>query len=197
MEDSCDCLQVGQNPIFEEQVFIDALKERTIIFNQEVDESILERVIYQILKWNKEDEGISIDERKRITIIVSSNGGMVTNGLVCCSVIENSLTPIIGIAISAYSMGALIFISCHKRIMYDTSSLLLHSGELGIFNSSKKAKNTMNFYEKLDLKIQDLILRHSTIDKELLLEKFDGDDDWYLLSEECLKYGLADNVITR
>ena len=42
------------------------LADRRIVFNKEVDSSLIEDVLLYILKWNQEDKGKSPEERKRI-----------------------------------------------------------------------------------------------------------------------------------
>lgn len=54
------------------------LSNRTIWIDFEIDESCLE-IERLILQWNKEDEGIPVEERKPIKLLIFSPGG----GVVC------------------------------------------------------------------------------------------------------------------
>lgn len=66
---------------FEEYTFFKALEDRQIILNSEVDDFLLERVAYQIIKWNREDKDIPAESRKEIEIFLNSPGGDVYLGL--------------------------------------------------------------------------------------------------------------------
>lgn len=182
--------------VFEEQVFIQFLKERKIIINQEIDDSLVERMIMQIIKWNEEDKDIPINKRQEIKIYINTLGGDVSVGMAGVSCILASKTPVHGIVLGyAYSMGALLLIACHKRSMFKGSSCLIHGGSIALQNSAKKAKSIMNFYSKVDKQINKFITERTKISKELLEQKMEADEEWYLTSDECLELGLVDEII--
>ncbi|TKH15535.1 hypothetical protein FC678_02055, partial [Peribacillus simplex] len=60
----------------EEYQFYLGLKERKIYYNYDVDTTIVNKIVYWIQEWNREDEelNIPIDKRKTIQIYVTSNG---------------------------------------------------------------------------------------------------------------------------
>jgi ATP-dependent protease ClpP protease subunit len=85
-------------PAFSEYVFWENLKDRKIILNEDVNESLIEKAIIQIINWNEQDEQNKLNaekkDRKKITIYIYSNGGDVIAGLGLISAIQNSVTPI-------------------------------------------------------------------------------------------------------
>ena len=84
-------LDSGNDDLYTE-IIKENLNERILIFNDEVNDSVLENYILYILKWNREDKDLPVDKRKKITLILSSPGGdcmIGFGGMV--NVIENLL----------------------------------------------------------------------------------------------------------
>ncbi|GFN32587.1 ClpP family protease [Paenibacillus xylaniclasticus] len=178
-------------PQFEEYYFWSQLKKRRIILNSEVNDSLVERVIMQIIEWNEEDADKPIEERKIIEIVLNSPGGDVYLGLVLCSVIEKSITPIL-----AASMGASILASAAKhkmRYAYETSNVLIHDGSTALMGTSNKVKDHMRFQEEKDRQVKDIILRNSKITEE----KYDNmiDREWWITAKDALELGMIDYII--
>lgn len=165
------------------------------IFLEEVDSESCKEIFKKIVAFNREDLGKSIHERTPIKIFINSPGGDVTDGYALMDAIAMSKTPVhtIGIGI-AYSMGAMILLAGHKRIMFPKASLMLHEGSASLFGDATKVKDTMKFYEK-QLKIaENFILQKSKISSELYEQK--QANDWYLTAEEALELGLVDELAT-
>jgi ATP-dependent Clp protease protease subunit len=173
------------------------LKDRVINFNQEVDSYIINKVVYWIKKWNEEDDaqGLVGDERKPIRILLTSNGGDVVAGFAAIDAIKKSKTKVIteGIGVCA-SMGALLLISGHERLAYPNTVILIHDGSLALHSSSKKAKNTMNFYDRLDERVKKFIIENTGISEELYLEK--EDEEWYMFADdEGISLGIIHGLL--
>ncbi len=148
----------------------------------------------QILKFNEEDNGKEISARKPIKLYINSDGGVVTTGMVLCDIIANSKTPVYGIVLSrAYSMAGLILLPCHKRFAYQFSTILLHDGSLGLVSSSKKAKETMKFYDDLEERTKNFILKHTRITEEKYKEKYG--EEWFVFADEAKELGIIDEII--
>lgn len=183
-------------PQFEEYTFYKNLQNRKIILNTDVTESLVERAIIQIINWNEEDEEnkLNAESRKPIIIYIYSNGGDVISGLGLISAVQNSVTPIETVCLGlAASMGALLLIAGHKRTIYKNSTVLLHDGSLHVANSSKKAKQTMAFYDALELRLKNFIVENTKITPELYDSK--NDEEWYIFGDEALGLGIVDVVI--
>ncbi|ALS22296.1 ClpP family protease [Paenibacillus naphthalenovorans] len=182
---------------FEEYTYFKALENREIILNSEVDDYLLERVAYQIIKWNREDKDIPVNERKEIEIILNSPGGDVYLGMALCSVIEKSETPItITVIGNAASMGALLLVSGAKhgrRRAYEFSNVLFHDGSTVLFGSSNKVKDHVKFQEEKDQQVKDFIIRNTKITEE----KYEDmkDREWWLTASSALEWGVIDEII--
>lgn len=179
---------------FADSIYNTFLEDRKIIINDVIDSNLIERVVLQILKFNAEDKGVPVEEREPITLLISSPGGEVISGLGVIDAIKNSKTPINAIVLTcAYSMAFLIFIACHKRYMMPSASLLLHDGSTAMTGSANKVKDLQQFYDKLDSKLKDVIIKNSKITaKEYERNK---DRELYLFPEEAIKKGLCDGII--
>jgi ATP-dependent Clp protease protease subunit len=153
----------GGNGFFD-RVFEENLNQRKIILNDEISNNVVETMIMQILKFNEQDKNIPTDKRKPIFIYFCSPGGDVLTGLTTIDVIKNSKTPIYGVIVGyGYSMSALMFTACHKRIMLPSASLLIHDGSTTLSGSNNKVKDLQKFYGKLDEKVKNIVVNNSKI----------------------------------
>lgn len=171
-------------------------KERKIILNDNIDTSTINRVSHWINRWNEEDDknNLAENERQEIKLELTSNGGDVISGFNVVDIIQTSKTPVtITTYACAASMGALILLSAKKRRAYKNSIILIHDGSLQLQGSSRKAKNTMSFYDKLDARVKDYILSNTKISEELYDSKVD--EEWYMFADEALELGVITEII--
>lgn len=192
--ESKDIKWSGQFVDFADYEYVKHLEERIILFNEEVCDIQVEKVIAQILRWNREDEGIAIKNRKNIEIILNTPGGEVYLGMVICEVIKKSVTPItVRILGMAASMGSLIAIAGQKTIAYEYSNILIHDGSTFLGGSSNKVKDVMKFQELKDAQVKNFIIDNTKI----TAEKYDemSDREWWLTAEQALEYGIIDEII--
>ena len=98
---------------FEESLIMDDISERNLYIQGEITAEVFHHIYYFVTKFNAEDVGVEIEERKPIKLHISTMGGSAWDGLGICELLRNSITPVIGICTSyALSMGFYIFISC-------------------------------------------------------------------------------------
>jgi len=118
------------------QYFNHYKNHRTIIFNREVNESIVETVILPL----KEYEQDNIQEP--VKLIISTPGGSVSDGLILCNVIDCYKKPLeIYIYGYACSMGTIILCAGNKnpnvtKYCYPFSFGLFHAGYSAIEGES-------------------------------------------------------------
>lgn len=168
---------------------------REIVINGQIDQTTMEKYIMPIIAMNKEDEGLSQEERQPITLYISCVGGDVSQGLALVDVIQASKTPVIGIVLPyAYSMGCSIFLACHKRYCYSRSMFLIHDGFVGNEASTSKFKDFLKFLTMQEKQLKNLILSTTKITKAQLNKKFAT--EWYIDAEEALRLGMVDEILT-
>ncbi len=169
---------------------------RIIYIDYDIDISILQ-VQRQIILYNLQDKesNVPVEERKPIKILIDSPGGYLSETMSLIAVIEQSETPIWTFNIAeAYSGGSMILISGHKRFALPYSKALVHTGSGGLSGTHEQVMAQSKKYEKEVKVMGDFICSHTKIDSKLYSKN--KAKEWYLDTEEQLKYGLVDEVVT-
>jgi ATP-dependent Clp protease protease subunit len=184
-------LSESSNPVAYQ--YFKNLKNRTIIINETINENIIETAVLPLLEMDNDGSG------KEINILVNTLGGQVYNGLVLCDVISKLKTKTtITVLAYAYSMGSLIIMSAYNNPnvtvrCYSFTTALVHGGSTFVEGTSSQVKDYFEFNLKYEDKIKDFILSHSKITEEEYqkMERY----EWYMTSEDMLKYGLVTEII--
>lgn len=50
-------------------------QNRVMLLNCEIDDNVVENAVYHILRYNRADKGIPLEERRPIRIYINSRGG--------------------------------------------------------------------------------------------------------------------------
>ena len=177
------------------QYFENLLKNRTIIFNDEISEGIVESVILPLLAFEKDDN------QAPVTLYLSTIGGSVSDSLVLCNIIDNYKKPL-NIIVFGYaaSMGTVLLAAGSKnpnvtRYCYEFSYGLLHAGSQAFGGEALTVADALEFSQKLDKKIKWYILERTNITEEEYTEK--ARTQWYLDADDLKKYGFIDKIIGR
>ena len=174
--------------------FYRGLNNREIVWNDVISDCTISIPLY-IIKWNREDHDIPVEERKPIKIWINSDGGDTNVTLFLANVIALSKTPIITIGMGrSYSSGGLLLMAGHKRLIFDSTSVLIHDGSSGAIGDTGKVIDNLEFTKEMEVRVRDFILKHTQIPAELLDKNYRR--DWFLFSEDVIKYGIADKIIT-
>ncbi len=172
------------------------LSNRELWWNDIVDDNLVE-MGYQIMKWNREDKGIPVNERKPIKIFINSDGGSVTAVMNFVDVVELSRTPVYTIGLGkCYSSGGIMLMAGHKgkRLIMKSATALIHDGSNGFGGNTSKLGDYADFSKGMDSVIEKWILTKTNITKELYKENWRK--DWWFFADDIIKYSLADKVIT-
>ena len=174
--------------------FYEDLEDRIIWIDDEITEENTIPVTKAILKWNKEDKDVPIEERKPIKILIFSPGGDLYTTLALVDTMLLSKTPIytynMGIAMSG---GLLLLLGGSKRFALPHSSALMHSGSGGQSGTYEQIEAQTEAYKKIMKIIKDYIINRTKIDARTH-KKFSS-KEWYLYIEDQIKYGIVDEVI--
>jgi len=180
---------------YEEYQFIKGLETRDIYFNDGVDLNIVNRIVHNIFRWNKEDDkaGLTGDQRPEITLHLTSQGGCTVSMYSLINAIESSKTKVVGrgYAIAA-SAGAYLLMSCHERYIQKDATVLLHAGGLSVQGEANAAKQTMKHYGEYDKRLKELVLSKTKITPQLYSRR--AKDEWYMHGDECVELGIADGL---
>lgn len=188
-------LEETNDNIFVEGLLKLLFKNRAIVVNDEIDKFVLENITLQITKFNFEDRGIPVEQRKPIKLLLQSPGGNCIEGLNVVDVIKSSKTPVYTVCFSkCCSMAFHIFVSGHKRFAFPNSVLLNHDGEIALQNSGAKAKDTMLFIDALNKRLKQNVCSHTNITDEFYDSIYEK--EYYMYANEKGKeLGCVDHII--
>ena len=185
----------GNNDDLYTETIKENLKNRVLIFNDEVNYNIIENYILHIFKWNREDKDIDPSKRKKITLIINSPGGdcmIGFGGMVNC--IEQSKTPVIAVGIGLVaSMAFHIYIACKERYAFKDTVLLMHDGEQSAASSGGKFKDIARFFENMDNRTKQHVLKYTNIDEEFYNDH--QDREFYIYADDAKELGCVDKII--
>ena len=188
---------IFKDNIYDECVAQDAIKNRRIWFNEEVNEQSCTKVIYLLNKLKKIDEVEGV--KKPITLIQNSPGGICYQGLMLISKIQSMIKEgyeIITITggMSA-SMSFLIGICGSKRLGMRYSSFLCHQPSGGVIDTGLKIKRVSEEIDRLWSISKEIIKEHTDMSDELLDNIYNTDRDYIIDSKKALELGIIDEIL--
>ncbi|HMD69161.1 MAG TPA: ATP-dependent Clp endopeptidase proteolytic subunit ClpP [Chitinivibrionales bacterium] len=168
------------------------LKERIIFMAQEIDETIADLVMAQLIFLEYEDSD------KDITIYINSPGGVVSAGLAIYDTIQfikpNVSTICIG---QAASMAAILLAAGAKgkRYALPNSRIMLHQPAGGAGGQATDiaihAKEIMRIKETLN----SILVKHTGQPMDVIRK--DTDRNFFMDAKEALAYGIIDEILTK
>lgn len=175
------------------QYFDKLMNQRTIIFNQEVDERIVERVAIPLLDFEKDSSN------DPVTLIFSTVGGSISDGFVLCNIIDNYQKPLNIIVLGyAASMGTIMLAAGSKnpnvtRKCYPFTYALLHAGSTAFSGESLTVQDTLEFNKRVDEKVKQFVISHTNVSEDEYMQH--ERKQWFLDADDMLKYGFVDEII--
>ena len=167
------------------------LKDRIVFIGTPIDDNVSNLIIAQLLFLQMEDPD------KDINVYINSPGGYVTSGLAVYDTMQFVKPDVNTYCMGqASSMSALLLAggAKGKRYALPNARIMIHQpwgGAQGAASDiSIQAKEILRLRER----INKLLVDHTGQPLEKV-EK-DTDRDYFMTSEEALKYGLIDEVIT-
>lgn len=175
--------------------FYSDLENRTYWLSDEINNYTFDLVQY-IIRWNREDKDIPVDQRKPIRIIIDCPGGQLSVSETVSSIIKMSKTPIYGIALGCVASGAsVIYLSCHKKFALPNSVFVLHKGSCsGVSGTYDEIVAFARDYEKQMETLINFYIDNTNYTEEEIEENIQT--DWYIRTEEALEKGIVDELIT-
>lgn len=180
--------------VIEYQYFHQLLENRTIIFNSEIGEDIVETLYLPLRDFENDDSN------EPITIILNSVGGSVSDGFFLANYLA-SYKKKINLIVAGYaaSMAAVILSAGGKndnitRYCYPSTYVLIHDGYVALSASeAKTANDIMAFNNKVDEDIRQFILDNTNITPELYDSK--ARKQWFISAQEAKELNLIDVVM--
>jgi ATP-dependent Clp protease protease subunit len=174
--------------------FYSDLENRTYWLNDEINHYTFDLVQY-IIRWNREDKDIPIEERKPIRIIIDCGGGHLSVSETVSNVIKMSKTPVYGIALGYVASGAtVIYLSCHKKYALPNSVFVLHKGSCsGVSGTYDEIVAFARDYEKQMETLIGFYIDNTGYTEEEIEENIQT--DWYIRTKEALEKGIVDELV--
>jgi ATP-dependent Clp protease protease subunit len=168
------------------------LKERIIFLAQEIDETIADLVMAQLIFLEYEDAD------KDITIYINSPGGVVSAGLAIYDTIQYIKPHVCTICIGqAASMGAILLAAGTKgkRYALPHSRIMLHQPAGGAGGQATDiaihAKEIMRIKETLN----EILVKHTGQPIDVIRK--DTDRNFFMDVSEAKNYGIIDEILTK
>lgn len=176
-------LSIGNNQIF----FYDDITRQSIYsFNKQLD--ITSKSI-QLLNIN-----YNLPTVPPIEMFINSEGGEVLSAFSAADRIKSSKVPVYSYVEGfCASAATLLSVCANKRYIRKNSFMMIHQLSGGIWGAFETIKDETHNMELLMKCIKNIYLEHTTISENDLVEILKHDT--YLSSEECIKYGLVDEII--
>ena len=165
------------------------LKDRIIILSGEIDDSLSNIVVAQLLyldSVNNED----------ISLYINSPGGSITAGMAIYDTMNFIKSDVSTICIGmAASMGAFLLSSgCRgKRFCLPNSEVMIHQPLGGAQGQATEIKIAALRILKLKTKLNKILSINTG--KDLSIIERDTERDYFLDSDEALEYGLVDKIL--
>lgn len=170
-------------------------KNRLIIIDFDIDNSLMREIGELIMEYNRQDKGIPVDEREKIVVLINSYGGDLESTYATIAIMELSKTPIITVNMNcAYSAAGLLLLAGHKRYCMPRSQMLIHSGSAsGISGNYEDVQENAKSYKKMVEDMREFILAKTKIDKALFNKN--KSKDWYLDYNQQVSLGCVDGIL--
>ena len=196
LEELLNIIQKWESDPVMYQYFNQLINHRTIIFNCDVQEDIIEKVYIPLRDFEMDDS------TEPVTIIMNSVGGSVADGFFLAYYISQYSKPL-NIIIPGYacSMAAVILAGGGKnenviRSCFPCSYALIHDGYVALAaQEAKTANDIMTFNDSVDKNIKQFFLDNTNITEE----EYDSHTrhQWFLNADEMLKTHLIDRIYGR
>ncbi len=183
-----------KNSSVEDYFYIQDLKQRKLFINGEIADTTVDDVVRNIMQFNRDDCGKAYEDRKPILLYINSVGGSVDAGFQLIDVIRSSKTPVYTINTGyQYSMGFLIGLAGHKRFATRNAKYLMHDGSNCIYNSGAKARDQMEFQNRMEERIKEYVISLSHLTSEEYDDKFRV--EWYMFAADAKEKGFVDMIV--
>jgi ATP-dependent Clp protease protease subunit len=167
------------------------LKDRIIFMGEQVQDSMANTVIAQMLFLESEDPD------KDINLYINSPGGSVTAGLAIYDTMQYIRPDIATICMGqATSMGALLLAAGAKgkRYALPHARVMIHQPLGGVQGQATDIDIQAKEIMKIKELIHKILVKHTGQSMEKIRQ--DTERDYFMDAEEALRYGIVDRIIT-
>lgn len=168
-------------------------QNRVYWVDSQIDDTTLALIKF-IIKCNREDIGKTVEDRKRILIMIDSPGGSVEVLGSIIGAIKISKTPVHTCCYcTAYSAAADLLSCGHKRFALPMTNIMFHAGSACYQGSQNDIDKAKKFFDKAGKRITDEVNSKTKFDNKFIKKL--KTDDMYMNEEEALELGVIDEVL--
>jgi len=173
-------------------IFSRLLRERIIFLGTQIDDTVANSIVAQLLFLDAEDS------EKDIQLYINSPGGSVYAGMAIYDTIQQIRPDVVTICFGlAASMGAFLLTAgtAGKRMSLPDSRIMIHQPLGGAQGQAIDIEIQAREILYIKSKLNQLLATHTGQP----LEKIEADTerDFFMSAEEAKNYGLIDQVISR
>ncbi|MFV0246406.1 MAG: ATP-dependent Clp endopeptidase proteolytic subunit ClpP [Mycoplasmatales bacterium] len=166
------------------------VKDRILFITGEIDSSVANLLVGQLLFLNAEDS------KKDITIYINSPGGSVTAGLAIYDTMNFIKCDVSTVCVGqAASMGAFLLSAGKKgkRYALPNAEVMIHQPLGGAQGQASDIEISANHILKTKAKLNKMLSKHTS--KPVKTIEQDTDRDNFMSAKEAMTYGLIDKVL--
>lgn len=164
------------------------ISDRIIDLNDAISLGLVKKAQAKLLKYDSQGHS-------PIWIRINSPGGSVDAGLILIDTMKAVESPINCIVESkAYSMAAIILTYCDGRYGFPHSTYMLHEASYGTVGDDPSNRSKLDFLTRYLDRVHVEIAKNIGMDPKAYRARIR--DAWWLLSDEALKIGLIQKIIT-
>jgi ATP-dependent Clp protease protease subunit len=167
------------------------LKERLIFVTGPIEDHMASLVTAQLLYLEAENP------KKEISMYINSPGGVVTSGMAIYDTMQFIKPPVSTLCIGlAASMGSLLLCAGEKglRFALPNARILVHQPSGGFQGQASDIERHAEDIIKMKRRLNEVYVRHTGQDYQTIERTLDR--DYFMNSEEAMKFGLIDRVLT-
>lgn len=168
------------------------LRDRIIFLGGPIDDHMANLVIAQLLFLANEDP------KKDIHLYINSPGGVITSGMAIYDTMQFIKPDVSTICVGmAASMGAFLLAggAKGKRFALPNSEIMIHQPSGGAEGQATDIEISAKRILKMRSKLNQIMAKNTG--QKLSKIELDVERDYFMESDEAVKYGIVDTVITK
>ena len=168
------------------------LKDRIVILSGEIDDTLANSIVAQLLFLEAEDPA------KDISLYINSPGGEISAGMAIYDTMNTIKPDVSTICVGmAASMGAFLLANGAKgkRYALPNCEIMIHQPLGGVHGQATDIKIQAEHITKIKERMNKLLAKNTGKDYETICK--DTDRDNYMFSEDALEYGIIDKIIEK
>ena len=168
------------------------LKERIIFITGAIEDEMSAVIVAQLLFLESENP------KKEISIYINSPGGVVTSGMAIYDTMNFIKPDIATLCVGqAASMGSLLLTAGTKGMRYALANarVMVHQPSGGYRGQASDIERHAEDIVKMKRRLNEIYVHHTGQPYETIERTLDRDH--FMSSEEALKFGLIDEVLTK